>query len=83
MTNAAESDPHPARHLSERIRRGDLLSVARAISLVENDWPFTELLLDLLGSGRPRVPVIGFTGPPGAGKSTLIKALVELDDSDA
>lgn len=48
--------------------------LARAISLVENDAPGYQQWL--AGLKIPPVPVIGFTGPPGAGKSSLVNALV-------
>lgn len=64
--------------LSRKIRSGDVLATAQAISLVENGWSGTDLFLDLLGGGRLVVPVVGFTGPPGSGKSTLISAYIRV-----
>lgn len=61
--------------LLEGIRRGDRRSLARAISLVENDAPEAQALLEALPVNHA-VPVFGITGPPGAGKSTLINALL-------
>ncbi|MFN8287323.1 MAG: methylmalonyl Co-A mutase-associated GTPase MeaB [Chitinophagales bacterium] len=52
----------------------DFKTLSRSISLVENEAVgFEELLLSLQPTN---IPVIGFTGPPGAGKSSLINALV-------
>ncbi len=60
--------------LAERFRRGDKTALARAISVVENERPgFQDLLHAVLDRG-PRALRIGFTGPPGAGKSSLIAA---------
>ncbi|MCB0866764.1 MAG: methylmalonyl Co-A mutase-associated GTPase MeaB [Solirubrobacterales bacterium] len=65
-----------AADLVERLLDGDKRALARAISLIENGDPVGgEIVADLYprtGSAR----VIGFTGPPGVGKSTLIGALV-------
>ena len=55
---------------------GDIKSIARGISFVENETAGYEALLESLKT-LP-VPVIGITGPPGAGKSTLTDALIEL-----
>lgn len=62
--------------LVEGIRLGERRSIARAISLVENNAPEARLLLEALPVNTS-VPVIGITGPPGAGKSTLINALLK------
>ena len=49
--------------------------VARALTVVENDLPGADELLRSLNLGST-APVIGITGPPGAGKSTLVNALI-------
>ena len=60
----------------EEIRQGNSKTLARCISLVENEAPvYEELLLQLPPSSTP---VTGITGPPGAGKSTLVDALISL-----
>jgi LAO/AO transport system kinase len=72
--------PGPGRtaaDLAERLLAGDKRALARAISLVENDdsegWALVREVYPKTG----RAAVVGFTGPPGVGKSTLIGRLVE------
>ncbi len=60
----------------QQIRQGDIKALARCISLVENEVPEYETLLQLLPVST--TPVIGITGPPGAGKSTLVDALIDV-----
>ena len=50
-------------------------TVARALTVVENDLRGAAELLQNLDLSK-QVPVIGITGPPGAGKSTLVNALI-------
>jgi LAO/AO transport system kinase len=59
--------------LLRQISTGDYKALARAISIVENETPGYEEILFSLNPAN--TPVIGITGPPGAGKSTLINAL--------
>lgn len=62
--------------LIDGLHDGDQKSLARCISVVENDGEGYEEILTSLAFKRS-APVIGITGPPGAGKSTFINALVK------
>jgi LAO/AO transport system kinase len=55
----------------------DFKQVARALTIVENNLPGSQELLKGLTFNTP-APVIGITGPPGAGKSTLVNVLIDL-----
>jgi LAO/AO transport system kinase len=66
-----------AAELAERLLAGDRRALARAISLVENDDPEGWALVREVYPKTGRAAVVGFTGPPGVGKSTLIARLVE------
>src|SRR5215218_9646955 len=66
-----------AADLAERLLAGDKRALARAISLVENDDPEGWALVREVYPKTGRAAVVGFTGPPGVGKSTLIGRLVE------
>ncbi len=56
------------------VAAGDFLNLAKTISQIENHVEGTDVYLMQLAP-KP-IPVVGITGPPGAGKSTLISALV-------
>ncbi len=66
--------------LSELLRgavAGERLPLARLLTAIENDAPgLSELLPELFAAGRDG-QVVGITGPPGSGKSTLVNALTE------
>jgi LAO/AO transport system kinase len=65
----------PPATLLERFRAGQRAALARAISVVENERPGFEDLLHAALSGGPRARRVGLTGPPGAGKSSLLAQL--------
>ena len=72
--------PGPGRNaadLAKGVLEGDKRALARAISLVENDDPEGWALVREVYPRTGRAAVVGFTGPPGVGKSTLIGRLVE------
>jgi LAO/AO transport system kinase len=72
------SPPGPtAADLAERLLAGDKRALARAISLVENDDPEGWALVREVYPETGKAQVVGFTGPPGVGKSTLIGRLIE------
>ena len=57
--------------LAERMLAGDRVALARLITLVENRAPGLPALMSRIYPRTGRAHVIGITGPPGAGKSTL------------
>jgi LAO/AO transport system kinase len=63
--------------LVEGVRAGDRRALARAISLVENDDPEGWELVRRVYPKTGRAAMVGFTGPPGVGKSTIIGTLVK------
>lgn len=62
--------------LLQEVKQGNAKSLARCISLIENEVEGYETFLQ--GLPTSATPVIGLTGPPGAGKSTLTDSLIGL-----
>jgi LAO/AO transport system kinase len=80
MAEAAKSTQES---LAERLIGGDKRALARAISLVENRDPEGDRLVAELYPRTGKARIVGVTGPPGVGKSTLIGALTaELRKAD-
>jgi LAO/AO transport system kinase len=78
LTDAAKTAP-----LSERLVAGDKRALARAITLIESDDPAGWELVREVYPRTGKARIVGFTGPPGVGKSTLIGALTaELRKSE-
>ena len=68
--------------LIQQLHQGNKKALARCITIVENELEGSQEILTSL-EFKTNVPVIGITGPPGAGKSTLINAVIrQLTDHD-
>jgi LAO/AO transport system kinase len=61
--------------LADRVLAGDVRALARAISLIEDEAPVAADLIRAIYPHTGRAFLVGVTGPPGAGKSTLVDKL--------
>jgi LAO/AO transport system kinase len=68
--------PSPQPGLSERVLAGDRRALARLLTYIENDDAIGELALQKLFPHTGDAHLIGITGPPGGGKSTLVNELI-------
>jgi LAO/AO transport system kinase len=75
---ATKTKSVPAVSPVDEILGGDARALARGMTLVENGAPEAEALLDAVYGKKPAAPRVGFTGPPGAGKSTLVAEYARL-----
>lgn len=75
MTRSSASLSPSLRQLLERFQDGKVPALARAITTVENQREGFQDFLDAVLKAGPRTARVGFTGPPGAGKSSLVAAL--------
>jgi LAO/AO transport system kinase len=74
----ASPDRGAIEDLASRVRSGDRRALSRAISWIEDKTDEGRILLDLLYAPLPRAHRVGITGPPGAGKSSLVNELARL-----
>ena len=65
--------------LAQRLLAGDKRALARAITLVEDDNPLGWELVREVYPHTGGASIVGFTGPPGVGKSTLLGAFTKLE----
>lgn len=63
--------------LADKILSGDIRSIARGITVIENDDDRSALLLRELYRHTGKAYLVGITGPPGGGKSTLVDKLIK------
>ncbi len=76
MTASPDQPPSAAADALAAVRRGDIRASARLISRIEADDESVRPLLSTLYLEGGTTPVLGVTGPPGAGKSTLVDQLI-------
>ena len=72
MTDDEQQAGAPGATLSARVLDGDPRAIARAISLIEDEAPAGAELIRRIFPQTGRAYYLGVTGPPGAGKSTLV-----------
>jgi LAO/AO transport system kinase len=66
----------PRQGLAERVLAGDRRALARLLTYIENDEPLGHQSLDKLFPHTGKAHLIGITGPPGGGKSTLVNEMI-------
>ena len=78
LTEHLTAPPVDANVLAERVKNGEIRATSRAITALENHEPLGSMTLELLDPNTRCSSVIGVTGYPGAGKSTVIDQLVKV-----
>src|ERR1700679_3946445 len=62
--------------LLHRFEAGEMRALAQLITMVENRAPESSAIIERIYPRTGRAQVVGITGPPGAGKSTLVNRLI-------
>jgi LAO/AO transport system kinase len=62
--------------LLKRFEAGEMRALAQLITMVENRAPESSAIIERIYAKTGRAQVVGITGPPGAGKSTLVNRLI-------
>ncbi len=78
LTLKSVANTNPIEALVHRIRAGDIRALSRAISAVEDHTPESTKLLKALFPYSGNAVLLGFTGSPGAGKSTLVDQVARV-----
>jgi LAO/AO transport system kinase len=77
MTTGSTSKTRTAKGISiDKLLAGDRLALARAITAIESARPEAKVVLRAIHGALGRAQVVGVTGAPGVGKSTLLSALI-------
>jgi len=65
-------------HIIDKLKTGDVRAVARLLTLIENEEVNAEVILKEIWKFTGNSYIIGITGPPGAGKSTIVDLLAKI-----
>ena len=65
-------------HIIDKLKTGDIRAVARLLTLIENEEESAETILKEIWKFTGNSYIIGITGPPGAGKSTIVDLLAKI-----
>ena len=82
MSAPRSGTPSSAAHLAQRVVAGDWRALARAITKIENNDEDAAVLTASLYPHTGHARIIGITGPPGSGKSTLVDGLTAVIRKD-
>ena len=65
-------------HIIDKLKTGDVRAVARLLTLIENEEDSAETILKEIWKFTGNSYIIGITGPPGVGKSTIVDLLAKM-----